>query len=44
MALFSSTAFSLTRGVLKTMALEKMATLAWTVLPAGILVDHARDG
>ena len=40
-ALFSSTAFSLSRGVLKTMALEKMATLAWTVLPAGILVITA---
>jgi RNA polymerase sigma factor (sigma-70 family) len=40
-ALFSSTAFSLSRGVLKTMALEKLATLAWTVLPAGILVITA---
>jgi RNA polymerase sigma factor (sigma-70 family) len=40
-ALFSSTAFSLSRGVLKTMALEKLATLAWSVLPAGILVITA---
>ncbi len=40
-ALFSSTAFSLTRGVLKTMALEKIVTMAWTVLPAGILVITA---
>ena len=40
-ALFSSSAFSLTRGVLNTMALEKMATLAWTLLPAGILVITA---
>jgi len=40
-ALFSATAFSLTKGVLKTMALEKTATLAWTALPAGILVITA---
>ncbi len=40
-ALFSATAVSLTKGVLKTMALEKMATLAWTMLPAGILVITA---
>ncbi len=40
-ALFSSTAFTLTRGVLKTMALEKLVTMAWTVLPAGILVTTA---
>ena len=40
-AMCSITAFSLTRGVLKTMALEKMVTVAWTVLPAGFLVVTA---
>ena len=37
-ALFSSTSLTLTKGVLRSMALEKMAILACTLLPAGLLV------
>ncbi len=40
-ALFSSNAFTLTRGVLNTMAIEKAMSLAWTVLPACVLVITA---
>jgi len=37
-ALFSSTSLTLTKGVLRSMALEKMAIFACALLPAGLLV------
>lgn len=40
-ALFSAASFTLTRGVLKTMALEKLIVIAGSLLPAGALVVAA---